>query len=83
MFIDHPERAADNRLFNTMFVIDRAGHIVGRHRKICVTPGSEDWSTAGDAAEPVVVDGVSVGLLICADFYPPGPAVRLEERGRT
>ena len=46
-----------------------------------MTPGSEDWSTAGDEAEPVVVDGVNVGLLICADFYPPGPALRLEQRG--
>jgi predicted amidohydrolase len=41
-FVSHPERA-DGRIYNTAFVIDRAGRIVGAHRKLSPTPASEDW----------------------------------------
>jgi predicted amidohydrolase len=80
LFVSHPERVGE-LLYNSMFAIDRTGEVVGAHRKICVTPGSEDWSTPGDSVEAAMVDGVSVGLLVCADAYPTGPAKQLQEQG--
>ena len=80
--ISHPERANDSgKLFNTLFVIGRDGHVLGRHHKLQPTPGAEDWSSPGKPGKPVEVDGMNVGLLICADAYPPGPALRLRDDG--
>jgi omega-amidase len=81
-FVSHPERDATNRqLFNSLFVIGRDGRILGRHRKLHPTPGSEDWSSAGEPGRPLPVDGLNVGLLICADAYNPQPAQRLRDAG--
>jgi 5-aminopentanamidase len=80
--VSHPERdEGSGKLFNTLFIIGREGHILGRHQKLHPTPGAEDWSSPGKLGDPVPVDGINVGLLICADAYPPGPALRLRELG--
>jgi predicted amidohydrolase len=80
--ISHPERdAITGRQFNSLFVIGRSGAILARHRKLHPTPGSEAWASAGELGRPVRVDGIDVGLLICADAYPAGPALRLREAG--
>jgi 5-aminopentanamidase len=81
-FVSHPER--DNRtgaLFNSFFAIDRRGRIVGRQRKLMPTPVSEKWASPGEEGPPIVIDGISVGLLICADAYSPLPAQRLRAGG--
>lgn len=81
-FVDHPERdETTSTLYNTLFVVGRDGQILGRHRKLNPTPQSEEWSSPGELRDPVVVDGVPVGLLVCADAYPAGPALRLRELG--
>jgi predicted amidohydrolase len=80
-FISHPERATNRQLFNSLFVIGRDGRILGRHRKLHPTPRSEGWSSAGEPGRPVPVDGLNVGLLICADTYNPLPAQRLRDAG--
>ncbi len=81
-FISHPERDATSRqLYNSLFVIGRDGRILGRHRKLHPTPGSEGWSGAGEPGRPLTVDGINVGLLICADAYNPQPAQRLRDDG--
>jgi predicted amidohydrolase len=80
--ISHPERDnGSGKLFNTLFIIGREGHVLGRHQKLHPTPCAEDWSSPGKPGDPVLVDGIRVGLLICADAYPPGPALRLRELG--
>lgn len=81
-FVSYPERDAGNgRLFNSLFVIGRNGRMLGRHRKLHPTPGSEWWATAGELGPPVFVEGIRVGLLVCADAYPPQPALRLRGAG--
>jgi 5-aminopentanamidase len=81
-FVHHPERDEETeQLFSTMFAIDRAGSIVGRHRKLRPTPGSESWAMRGEMSGPVAIDGVRVGMLICADAYPAEPARALVDAG--
>jgi len=85
VFLSHLERIDDrlgNReLFNTLFVIDKAGEIIGRHKKVNTIPISESWSTAGTSPLVVNVDGYKVGLLICADAWPATHAKSLENQG--
>jgi predicted amidohydrolase len=81
-FVGHPERdPVTGKLFNSLFVISRNGRILGRQRKLDPTPGSEDWSSAGEPGCPIQVDGIKVGLLICADAYKALPALRLRDSG--
>jgi predicted amidohydrolase len=80
-FISHPERDSGGQLFNSLFVIGRDGQIIARQRKIHPTQGSEDWSRPGELSPPVSVDGIKVGLLICADAYNALPAQRLRDWG--
>lgn len=82
LFLSHLEKDPESgNIYNTLFVIDRAGEIIGRHRKINTIPVAEDWSHAGDFAVPVEVDGVQVGLLICADAWPPEHTAKLASHG--
>jgi omega-amidase len=81
-FVSHPEREATNgQLFNSLFVIGRNGRMLGRHRKLHPTPGSECWATPGELGPPLLLEGTRVGLLVCADAYPPQPALRLRNAG--
>ena len=81
-FVSHPERETPTgKLFNSLYVIGRCGQILGRHRKLDPTPGSEEWSSAGEPGRPIPVDGIKTGLLICADAYKPLPALRLRDAG--
>lgn len=85
VFLSHLERVEDgperHDLFNTIFVIDKAGKIIGRHKKINIIPISEAWSTAGTEPSLVDIDGYKVGLLICADAWPTTHAKNLQSKG--
>jgi predicted amidohydrolase len=81
-FVSHPEReAVTGKLFNSVFVIGRHGQVLGRQRKLRPTPGSEDWASAGEPGRPIPVDGIKIGLLVCADAYKALPALRLRDSG--
>jgi predicted amidohydrolase len=81
-FVSHPERdSAGGRLFNSLFVIGRDGRLLGRQRKLRPTPVSEGWANRGEFSRPIVVDGLKIGLLVCADAYAAEPAVRLRTAG--
>jgi predicted amidohydrolase len=81
-FVHSPDRDAETgQLFSSLIAIDQQGRVAGRHRKISVIPGSEDWTTRGSGADVVVVDGVRVGMLVCADAHPPGPTKHIVDAG--
>ncbi|MDF0644064.1 MAG: carbon-nitrogen hydrolase family protein [Nitrospira sp.] len=68
VFLSCPEREG-RKLYNSVFVIDPAGQIIGKHRKINVKSDSLSWSTPGESIAPIECDGVKVGVLICSDVY--------------
>ncbi len=81
-FVSHPERdSASGRLFNSLFVIGRDGRLVGQQRKLRPTPISEGWASGGEPGPPVLVEGLRVGLLVCADAHAAEPALRLRAAG--
>ncbi len=81
-FLSHPERdPATDKMYNTIFVINRRGEIVGKHRKVKALRGAEGWSTAGSEIDPISCDGVNVGVLICADSYKNEVAQVLKDKG--
>ena len=82
VFLSHPERdPATGRLHNSVFAIGGDGCIAGRHRKIHVLTGAEGWSTGAADTAPVACDGLTIGLLVCADAFPPAPAQALKAQG--
>ena len=82
-FIGTPEKdPVTGKLHNSLVVSGRDGLVIGRHRKIVVIPGPlEGWSTPGGSPMPVQVGSLSVGMLVCADAYPPDYAAVLKSRG--
>src|SRR5262249_30979789 len=62
----HPEREGDG-LYNSAFMFDKDGTLVGRHRKIN-TP-AERWARGGCDVEPLTWNGLCFGALICSDAY--------------
>ena len=82
VFLSHPEREQQtDNLFNTAFVIDQSGEIVGKHSKVKALRGAEGWSTAGTRIEPVECEGLKVGILVCADAYKNEVAQQLKDKG--
>jgi predicted amidohydrolase len=82
VFLSHPERDLKTaRLFNTVFVINSNGDIVGRHRKIKTLGGAETWSSPGSEVAPVECDSIQVGILICSDGYNNEVSQILKEKG--
>ena len=83
IFLSYPNRDIQtDRCYNSLFVLGSDGQIKGVHSKIDVHPGpEEDWSTPGENIEPVDVDGVRVGLLICADAQHADKALTLKNKG--
>ncbi len=70
VFLSHPERdPATDKMYNTVFVINADGEIIGKHRKVKALGGAESWSTSGWKIDPIDCDGISTGILICADAY--------------
>ncbi|HEV8326859.1 MAG TPA: carbon-nitrogen hydrolase family protein [Nitrospiraceae bacterium] len=80
VFLACPERDA-GRLYNSVFVINPRGEIIGKHRKINVRSDSLSWSSPGEDLVPLQCDGVKVGLLVCADAFTPGIAGTLKSQG--
>jgi len=83
IFLSYPERdVSTGQLFNSVFVLGADGKIGGSYRKIEIHPGpEEDWSTPGSELVPIDIDGVKVGMLVCADTRHPEKAAVLRQKG--
>ncbi|UTW48831.1 adenosylcobinamide amidohydrolase [Bacterioplanoides sp. SCSIO 12839] len=81
LFLSHVEQVNNGNKYNTLFVINRDGQIIGKHHKIQTIPVSEAWSTKGTKPQLVTVDEQQIGLLICADAYRPQHAQALKDAG--
>ena len=82
LFLSHVEKLTGSpNLYNSLFVIDQDGELLGAHHKINTIPISEAWSTKGDKATVLTVGARKVGLLICADAWPAQHAKNLAEQG--
>jgi predicted amidohydrolase len=70
LLLGTPE-AAGQALFNSVVLFAPDGARIGHHRKInALRVGSESWSSSGDRATVLEIDGVGrAGLSICADLY--------------
>jgi predicted amidohydrolase len=79
IFLGHLERDRLGRIYNSAFMIDSNGEIVGHHRKISIA--AESWSSAGSTIDPVQWHNLTIGMLICADAYPPNIAAALCAKG--
>ena len=78
LFIGCPEKS-EGDLYNSVFVINKDGDLIGRQRKF--TSCIDEWSTSGVVNEPIEIEHVSIGLLICADAYTKEIAETLREKG--
>ena len=82
VFLSHPERdPASGKMYNTVFVIDPEGRIIGKQRKVKALRGAERWSTPGWKISPVDCGGIKVGVLICADAYKNDIAEVMKDKG--
>lgn len=84
LFLSHPERDRESgKLYNSLFVVDASGALLGRHRKIhTLRVGSEAWSSPGEQATALPVPPFNrIGMLICADAYGPEICGTLKAQG--
>lgn len=63
----------DGKLYNTAFILDKAGGFVGKYRKVQANLGEQTWWgwSQGDSFQPICYDGVNYGISICADMFFP------------
>jgi len=70
----------DGRVVNACFVADRAGALVGEYDKRKLFATEADSRTAGQGPGVFDLDGLRVGVLICADLWYPELARELGGR---
>jgi predicted amidohydrolase len=76
--VDCPQARGRSR--NSCFVVDRQGGELGRYDKRVLFSHEADRRTAGDGPGIFELDGVRVGVLICADLWPPELARELLDK---
>jgi len=79
LFVGLPEKDHNGNYYNSVFVINNEGKIIGKQRKI--TSFIDEWSTSGEKIEPIEVSGINVGIVICADSYSKNIADTLKNKG--
>ena len=75
----HAERVEAGKLYNSAFLVNQEGAVVGRHRKI--NTHAETWASSGQSAQPIPWNGIKIGILICADSYTSESARALRSKG--
>ena len=66
----------DGKGYNSCFVINREGKLLGKHRKMCShRKGFERWLSLGRETHVFNIGTLRVGLLVCADSYYEQPCL--------
>ncbi|MBU8906822.1 carbon-nitrogen hydrolase family protein [Desertibacillus haloalkaliphilus] len=78
LFLGSAERSSTGHLYNSVYVIDRQGKVIGKQRKLSAI---DQWSSPGERIEPIEIDGIKTGIIICADAYPSEIASTLANKG--
>lgn len=79
VFIGCAEKSKqDNKLYNSVFVINEKGRLIGKQKKITRV---DNWSASGELIEPIDLGDIKVGVLICADSYTRNIADILLNKG--
>lgn len=82
LFLGTGEKDEKGQLFNSFWVLNRQGVLAAEHRKTVVPRGgAEDWACPGMVTEPVSVDGISAGILVCADAWKAELGITLARQG--
>lgn len=83
LFIGFAEKdGITGKLHNSVAVIGRDGVIQGTYRKHRLVGGpTESWASPGTENNLFIIDGIPVGMLICADSYKTDIAVRHKLQG--
>lgn len=83
LFIGLAEKdGTTGKLHNSVAVIGRGGVIQGTYRKHRLVGGqAESWAVPGMENNLFIIDGIPVGMLICADSYKTDIAVRHKLQG--
>ncbi|WP_418626711.1 carbon-nitrogen hydrolase family protein [Anaerosinus sp.] len=72
----------DGKKYNSCLIIDAKGEIIDKHRKLKIVGSTtEGWSTAGKKLTCLRYEGVSIGVLVCADAWYGENGVQLGEMG--
>ena len=66
-----------DKYYNTCFLIDKKGKIIGKHRKIHLYKKWENKITSGKAIKIFKIDNIKVGIVICLDVYFPKDIIKL------
>ncbi|MFD6443240.1 carbon-nitrogen hydrolase family protein, partial [Peribacillus sp. NPDC060186] len=78
VFLGTPEKGDNGEFYNSVFVIDKKGFL-GKQRK--VNSFIDDWSSSGNVIDPIKIDNINVGIVICADAYTKEIAGNLLVKG--
>ena len=68
------EKSGD-RIFNSAVLIDSAGEVVLRHRKIYELDIAHDVYALGDSVSVATTPFGRIGVMICADGFAPGQSI--------
>ncbi|KKI90144.1 nitrilase [Bacillus sp. SA1-12] len=79
VFLGCPEKSEDDELYNSVFVMNRDGELIGKQRKIATI--SDGWCHSGSTIKTIELEGIRVGIMICADAYTDKIAHSLLEKG--
>lgn len=79
LFIGAPEKDSNGKLYNSVFVINQEGRLSGVQRKLSSV--TDEWSSSGMTLDPITIDHVKAGILICADSYTKNNAKVLRDEG--
>lgn len=72
----------DGKKYNSCLIIDAKGEIIDKHRKLKIVGSTtEGWSTAGKKLTCLRYEGVSIGVLVCADAWYGENGAQLGEMG--